>query len=223
MKTARHYADGASLSRIEELASEVSYRVPDWVPYTVAVAGTETSALDEAMVQTSHFSGLLRQCSNFEHVDSGRIEDEDGKLHEISELLDEAAERLDQAHQEWLEAQCGASIKLVMYWGYEFQREVYTFNTEGEKAAFCRGVAAGDGWHKSLSAEEEETYEVVQRVGAYWENTWTDNAGTDEEEPTTFPNYTAAERALNEHFADADAAKLDYNRDEFNIVPIGHF
>jgi len=222
MKTKRHYADGASLERIEELASSIEYQVPDWVPYTVAIEGTETSALDEAMVQTSHFSGLLRQLSNSDYIsgpaESRMMPDEENKQHDIFEVLDEAAERLDQAHQEWLEARAGQGCSLVMYWGYEFQREEYTFNTEAEKAAFIRGIGAGDGWQKYLSAEEDEEYEVVQRVGAYWENTW-----HEDDEPQTFPSYTAASRALREHFADADAAKLDYNPDEFNIVPIGHF
>ena len=103
MKTKTHTIDGASLKRIEELASSIDYRVPDWVPYTVAIEGTETSALDEAMVSTLHFSGLLRQCSRFEYIMDGQ--DEDGKMHNLEELLDDAAERLDQAHQEWLETE----------------------------------------------------------------------------------------------------------------------
>jgi len=103
MKTKLHRIDGASLKRIEELASSIDYRVPDWVPFTVPVAGTETSALDEAMVETQHFSGHLRECSRFEYVMDGQIEDENGKMHNLEDLLDDAAERLDQAHQEWLE------------------------------------------------------------------------------------------------------------------------
>lgn len=105
MKTKLHRINGASLERIEQLASRLDYRTPDWVPYTVAIAGTETSALDEAMVDTTHFSGLLRQCSRFEYVMDGQIEDENGKMHDLEDLLDDAAERLDQAHQEWLEAE----------------------------------------------------------------------------------------------------------------------
>jgi len=108
MKTKVHLIDGASLERIEELASSIDYRVPDWVPYTVAIEGTETSALDEAMVQTRHFSGLLRECSRSEFVEDGvRLCDEEGGLHELADLLDGAAERLDQAHQEWLEVETG--------------------------------------------------------------------------------------------------------------------
>jgi len=107
MKTKLHRIDGASLERIEELASSIDYRVPDWVPYTVAIAGTETSALDEAMVQTQHFSGHLRECSRFEYIMDGQVEDENGKMHDIEELLDDAAERLDAAHQEWLEVETG--------------------------------------------------------------------------------------------------------------------
>lgn len=101
MKTKTHTIRGASLKRIEELDH---LGTPDWVPYTVAIEGTETSALDEAMVETQHFSGLLRSCSRFEYIMDGQIEDENGQMHDLEELLDNAAERLDQAHQEWLEA-----------------------------------------------------------------------------------------------------------------------
>jgi len=100
MKTKVHTIKGASLRNIEELDH---LGTPDWVPYTVAVAGTETSALDEVMVQTMHYSGLLRSCSNYSRIDETHIDDEDGEQHHIGELLDGAAERLDQAHEEWLE------------------------------------------------------------------------------------------------------------------------
>jgi hypothetical protein len=86
MRTIKHTIRGASLSRIEELDH---LGTPDWVPF-------EKDGL--------HFSGLLRSCSRFEYIDSGRVQDEDGNMHDLAELLDEAAERLDQAHQEWLEA-----------------------------------------------------------------------------------------------------------------------
>jgi hypothetical protein len=106
MKTKVHLIEGASLERIEELASSIDYRTPDWVPYTVAIEGTATSALDEVMVQTQHFSGLLRECSRSEFVEDGvRLCDESGGLHNLGDLLDDAAERLDQAHQEWLEVE----------------------------------------------------------------------------------------------------------------------
>jgi len=113
-------------------------------------------------------------------------------------------------------------IRLFMYWGYDFQRSEYSFDTEAEKQAFMQGVAEGDGWQKYLSAELNESYEVVHRIDGYWENRWTDPEH-DDEEPLIFDNYTTAEKALNEHFADADAAKLDYDRRDFNIVPVGHF
>ena len=102
MKTKRHTIEGASLRKIEELDH---LGTPDWVPFTVAIPGTETSALDEVMVETQHFSGVLRGCSRCDFVDDGiNLPDEDGTLHDLGELLDNAAERLDQAHQEWLEA-----------------------------------------------------------------------------------------------------------------------
>jgi hypothetical protein len=101
MKTKRHTIKGASLECIEEYTNDIGGDLPDWVPYMVAVEGTETSNLDAALVTGQHFSGLLRSCSNFEYVQEGRIEDEDGNMHNIEDLLDEAAERLDQAHEEW--------------------------------------------------------------------------------------------------------------------------
>lgn len=107
MKTERHIITGASLSNIEEMADELGHDVkPDWAPYLVAVAGTETSALDEASVQTKDFSGLLREVSRCEYVSDNMhmLVDEDGKLHELEELLDQAAERLDQAEEEWMDA-----------------------------------------------------------------------------------------------------------------------
>ena len=99
MRTIKHKIRGASLQRIEELDH---LGTPDWVPYTKAVG--QMTAVEEAMAETLHFSGLLRSCSNFEYAQEGRIEDEDGNMHNIEDLLDEAAERLDQAHEEWLEA-----------------------------------------------------------------------------------------------------------------------
>ena len=103
MKTKRHMIEGASLQHIEEMASAIDYRTPDWVPYTVAIEGTETSALDEAMVETLHFSGYLRELTF-------KVDTADGMRQnrtEVSEALDDAAERLDQAHQEWLEVETG--------------------------------------------------------------------------------------------------------------------
>jgi len=105
MKTTRHICDGASLSNIEEMADELGHDVkPDWVPYLVGIEGTETSNLDAAMVETKDYSGLLRECSRCDFVDDGiNLVDEDGKLHDLGELLDEAAERLDQAQEEWMD------------------------------------------------------------------------------------------------------------------------
>lgn len=110
MKTEVHTIDGASLSRIEELGSSLDYPVPNWVPYTVAIPGTETSTLDRAMVETQHYSGLLRECSNSDYTLDGQVEDESGNMHDIAELFDNAAERLDQAHQEWLEHEVKAPL-----------------------------------------------------------------------------------------------------------------
>jgi len=151
MKTKKHRIEGASLSRIEELDH---LGTPDWVPYTVAIEGTETSNLDAAMVETQHFSGLLRECSRFEYIMDGKIEDENGIMHDLENLLDDAAERLDQAHQEWLEAQIlddgEPQPSITILWGespepYD-EPVTYTFNTDAELQAFIDGIEAGDGW-----------------------------------------------------------------------------
>ncbi len=100
MKTETHQIDGASMERIEELASAIDYRVPDWVPHIVAIEGTQTSVLDEMEVNTQHYSGYLRELSmTVDTSDAMRR----NRL-EVTEALDQSAERLDQAHQDWLEA-----------------------------------------------------------------------------------------------------------------------
>ena len=151
MKTKVHLIDGASLERIEELASSIDYRVPDWVPYTVAIEGTETSALDEAMVQTQHFSGLLRGCSNSLML-TEMIEDEDGEQHPLGQLLDDAAERLDQAHQEWLEVETGQQFYVQFVWS-DVEPQMYgPFSTYEERDA------------KALELRTDDTEES----GIYW-------------------------------------------------------
>ena len=114
MKTELHTIRGASLERIEELSH---LGKPDWAPYRVAIVGTETSALDAAMGgDTKDFSGVLRDCSRCEFAVEGYdLTDEDGRLHDLSELLDDAAERLDQAEQEWLEHKAQTStLKMIV-------------------------------------------------------------------------------------------------------------
>lgn len=103
MKTKLHTIRGASLECIEEYTQDLNGEVPDWVPYRVAIDGTETSQLDAAMGgNTKHFSGVLRECGRSDFVSDGvNLVDEDGRLHDLGELLDDAAERLDQAHEEW--------------------------------------------------------------------------------------------------------------------------
>jgi len=93
MKTIKHTIRGASLERIEELSH---LGTPDWVPYEQ---------------DGQHFSGLLRQCSRSNFAALHSIPDEDGNMHDLAELLDEAAERLDQAHQEWLEEIANQRLK----------------------------------------------------------------------------------------------------------------
>lgn len=99
MKTKVHVCKGADLNTIEALDY---LGTPDFVPYIVGIEGTETSTLDAVMCNTMHFSGLLRQV---QWAIEGTIElqDEDGNKHDCEWMLDEAAERLDQAHMEWLQ------------------------------------------------------------------------------------------------------------------------
>jgi len=104
MRIVKHTIKGASLQRIEELDH---LGTPDWVPYTRAVG--QMTAVEEAMAETQHYSGLLRSIANMVGEDLGEkdpfrfFRDEDGGKHDIEEILDDAAERLDQAHEDWLE------------------------------------------------------------------------------------------------------------------------
>lgn len=68
-----HKIKGANLENIERLTEELDGALPDWVP---------------AIIDGPHFSGYLRELSY-------GIEDW------LGDILDEAAERLDQAHEEW--------------------------------------------------------------------------------------------------------------------------
>lgn len=86
MSNGNHRIAGANLDRIEQLSATLDYRTPNWLPHS----------------RDLHYSGLLRECSRFEYIVDGEIEDESGQMHRVDELLEEAAERLDMAHEAWL-------------------------------------------------------------------------------------------------------------------------
>jgi hypothetical protein len=83
----------ASLRRIEQMTQSLLRQgVPydETVPFWLAIDGGQ-------------FSGLLRSIANGMHGTNVVARDEDGMTHDLAGILDEAAERLDDAHEEWLE------------------------------------------------------------------------------------------------------------------------
>lgn len=102
----------ASLKRIhrmtEYLQTHASRGYPETIPKWISgrklyeISGPDNSALG------CHFSGLLRQCAymlDFKEAERVMVKDESGNEYDLAILLDEAAERLDDAHEDWLEAQ----------------------------------------------------------------------------------------------------------------------
>jgi len=87
----------AELQRIEDLQELVGYDAPDWVKAdrNETQGHVHTSNLDEAMAVHMDTSGELRELA--ENTYGG---DDDRDMYGV--LMD-AAERLDDAHQEWLE------------------------------------------------------------------------------------------------------------------------
>lgn len=93
----------ASLSRIERMKTELEKNeipaIPNWISgrKLYEISGPDNSALG------CHFSGLLRQVGNM--LDDTPIEviDENQNKYDLSILLHEAAERMDDAHEDWLE------------------------------------------------------------------------------------------------------------------------
>lgn len=74
----------ASLKRIEEMRAELeNHQIPTEPSWIRGYASSETKM---------HLSGILREAAMNYNV-----------LPEIEHLLDEAAETLDDAHEEWLE------------------------------------------------------------------------------------------------------------------------
>jgi hypothetical protein len=84
MRNITHQPKGASLERIEELRELVT-TTPDWVPHIRPTCGASGA-------QGQDFSGLLREVALRDDVPPW-----------LEELLDQAAERLDQAEEEYLE------------------------------------------------------------------------------------------------------------------------
>lgn len=121
--------------------------------------------------------------------------------------------------ESWSQAQPD-KVTLSVYFGYEFEHHTYEFDTLAEQAEFIRGMAESDGWDKFLTAEENETYEVIQQlIGGGWENTWHD----EHEEPQEFASFSAAKRELKDHIETCQQRGMDCNPGEFKIVPVGHF
>jgi len=171
MKTETHMIQGCSLQRIEELDH---LGTPDWVPYTVT-ASSHPSALEEAMTNTLHFSGLCRQLCNSEYIMDGKMHDEEGVDHDICDVLDDAAERLDQAHQEWLEAKL-ANSKLLD--AVLIQIEI---NPKGTVPALGYAAAAAN---RKDPAEPQPSITIL----------WGENPEPDDE-PVTYTFNTKAELA----------------------------
>lgn len=109
------------------------------------------------------------------------------------------------------------------YWGDELQMELYTFDTDGEVSAFCKGVQACDGWMSNyLTDDVGQTYIVEEStVCDGWINNW-----TEDDEPQQFDSYAAAEAELTEFLQDiADAVERGdmshrNERGNFRIIPI---
>lgn len=84
----------ASLKRIEDLARRINYAQPSWI---------EGEWKDSGI----HLSGRLRMIANMIEPDV-KVEDENGAKYRLAALLDEVAEVLDDAHEEWLNTQLAA-------------------------------------------------------------------------------------------------------------------
>ena len=71
---------------------------PKWISgrKLYEISGPDNSALG------CHFSGLLRQMSDMLGDSSNTVIDENQNEYELATVLWETAERLDDAHEEWL-------------------------------------------------------------------------------------------------------------------------
>lgn len=99
----------ASLRRIEIMSQWLEKCSVDPTPPWISgrklyeISGPDNSALG------CHFSGKLREVANMldiQYPDRLMVIDESGNEYDLAILIDEAAERLDDAHEEWLEDQC---------------------------------------------------------------------------------------------------------------------
>ena len=81
----------ANLKTIEELAKRIGYREPTWVkgPYTDS---------------DQHLSGRLRSVAE-EMLTDKVVADTSGTEYRLKQLLIDAAETLDDAHEDWLQLQ----------------------------------------------------------------------------------------------------------------------
>lgn len=116
------------------------------------------------------------------------------------------------------------------FWGHECQMEVFEFDTDGEVAAFRKGVEACDGWMSNYLTDGQGQSYIVQEntICDGWINNWSHD-GDKLNEPGSaviFDSYEAAEAELTEHLQDVKDAVADgfmdteYDRDNFRIIPI---
>lgn len=121
-----------------------------------------------------------------------------------------------------------SKITIRAFWGHECQPGKYEFDTPAEAAAFCMGVAAGDGWAKHyLTDGTGETWIVQEEtVCDGWVNNWSDPSDSGELQPQTFDSYEAAEEELTDFLEEIDEAIKrgdmtgGYNRDQYRIIPV---
>lgn len=84
----------ASLEKIEEMCQKVGYEIPDWLANKTYMDKDEGEVFQERD-PGGHFSGILRGVAeNFFGGDDQQ---------EMFSVIFEAAERLDDAHEMWLE------------------------------------------------------------------------------------------------------------------------
>lgn len=114
------------------------------------------------------------------------------------------------------------------FFGHECQMEVHEFDTDGEVAAFRKGVEACDGWMSNyLTDDVGQTYIVQEEtICDGWINNWTEASDPGEMEPQTFDSYAKAEDELVEFLQEVEDAvergdmSHPYDRESYRIIPI---
>ncbi len=134
----------ADFERIEELCEELGYAAPDWVfpNYKQTQEGGHLSGqLREAAIDVwGHRTGVASEVLTKDEI-------------RLVGLLDDAAEHLDDAHQEWLERKLKDRTRKYIVIG----RLEYDENTQVIYTASC-AVEAEDMFRKALLEDEDNTY-----------------------------------------------------------------